>query len=166
MEMNRRIRVLFIPQWYPSNDGTIHCGVGCQEHVRAAALYDNVAVLVFTSRLQRWPTMHWHQVNDDSVPTFYAAHGLSFIPKTSMLVFQLQLRRALRRVIREWGRPDVIHTQDAYGYYVIKAAQGLQIPFVISQHWSCFLERSLNPGAVRRFAWAFARAARVLPANT
>ena len=163
--MNRPIRVLFIPQWYPSNNGTIQCGLGCQEHVRAAALYGNVAVLVFTSRLQRWPTMHWQQVDDNGVPTFYATHGHSPLPRTTRPFFYFHLWRAIRRIIEEWGRPDVIHTQDAYGYYVIKAAQGLRIPFVISQHWSCFLERSLNPGEVRRFAWAFARAARVLPAN-
>jgi glycosyltransferase involved in cell wall biosynthesis len=164
-DVNRRIRVLFVPQWYPSKEEDSLCGVACREHVRAAALYDDVAVLVFTSRLQRWPTLHWEKVNDAGVPTFYATYGLSPIPKTSWFVFHLRLRRALRRVIQEWGRPDVIHTQDAYGYYVIKAVQDFRIPFVMSQHWSAFMERSLDRRAIRRFAWSFAHVKRVLAAN-
>lgn len=165
MDLSRRIKVLFVPQWYPSSDGTLRCGEACREHVHAAGVYDNVAVLAVTSRRQRCPTLHWRQVDDVGVPTFYATHGLSPIPKTSSFVFRLQLGRALQRVMRDWGRPDVIHTQDAYGYDVIKAVQHLQIPCVISQHWSCFLERSLDRRTVQRFEWAFARAARVLPAN-
>src|SRR5687767_1198166 len=90
----RRLNVLFIPQWYPSIDGSNAVGTFCREHVRAASLYDNVAVLVFGSRRQSWPTLHWERVNDAGVPTFYATHGHSPIPKTSWLVFQIQLRRA------------------------------------------------------------------------
>jgi glycosyltransferase involved in cell wall biosynthesis len=161
----RRLNVLFIPQWYPSIDGSNAVGTFCREHVRAASLYDNVAVLVFGSRRQSWPTLHWERVNDAGVPTFYATHGHSPIPKTSWLVFQIQLRRALRRVIAEWGRPDVIHTQDAYAYYVIKAVHDLGIPFVISQHWDAVSRRVLDPRTVRQFRWAFARASRVLAAN-
>jgi glycosyltransferase involved in cell wall biosynthesis len=159
-----RLKVLFVPQWYPSIDGSPP-GLFCREHVRAASLYDDVAVLVFGSRPQRWPALHWEQVNDSGVPTFYATYGHSPIPKTSWLFFQLYLRCALRRVIKEWGRPDVIHTQDTYAYYVIKAAQSLGIPFVISQHWDAVSRRVLDRRTVRQFRWAFARAARVLPAN-
>src|SRR5262249_30520570 len=36
---------------------------------------------------------------------------------------------------------------------------------IISQHGTGFMKRELNARAVRRFRWAFARAARVLPVN-
>ena len=163
---NRRVRVLFVPQWYPPKDGPNRMfGTFCREHVRAAALYDDVAVLVYTARPQRWPTLDWERVDDYGVPTFYATHGLSPIPKTTRPFFHIHLRRALRRTIQEWGQPDVIHTQDAYGFYVIKAAQRLRIPSVISQQWTAFMERTLDSRAVHRFRWAFARTARVLPVN-
>lgn len=166
MGLSRRIRVLFIPQWYPLRDPAHQVyGTFCREHVRAAALYDDVAVLVFTPRLQRRPTMHWERVEDRGVPTFYATYGCSPIPKTSRIFFSFHLKRAVRRAIEEWDRPDVIHTQDAYAYYVIRAVRFLGIPFVISQHWTGFMERTVDDQAARRFAWAFRRAARVLPAN-
>ena len=166
LEGNRRVRILFIPEWYPSKDGSSQVtGTFCREHVRGAALYDDVAVLAYSSRSQRWPTLTWECVNDCGVPTFYATYGHSPIPKTTFPFFYIHLWRAIRRAIREWGRPDVIHTQDSYAYYVMKAAQSFRVPVIISQHWTGFMRRQLNTRAVRRFRWAFARAARVLPVN-
>lgn len=166
MQDSRRLRVLFVPEWYPTMDSESQvAGTFCREHVRAASLYDKVAVVALSGRQDRVPTLQWKSVNDGGIPTFYARYGLSPIPKTTLPFFYFHLWRAIRRAIREWGRPDVIHTQDAYSYYVIRVAQSLRIPFVISQHWSCFLERALDRGAIQRFTWAFSRAARVLPAN-
>jgi len=164
---DRRVRVLFVPQWYPvlTEPQERRIGKFCQEHVRAAALYDDVAVLAFTSRLQRWPTLHWERVDDLGVPTFYATFGHSPVPRTTLPFFYFHLKRALRRVIMQWGRPDVIHTQDSYAYYVIKAAQSFDVPFVISQHWTGFMERTVDRQAARRFQWAFSHATRVLPTN-
>lgn len=161
-----RLRVLFIPQWYPSADGSDRVtGTFCREHARAASLYDDVAVLVFGGRPDRWPTLRWNVVHDDGIPTFYARYGMSPIPKTTRFVFHLQLRRAYSRVVAQWGSPDVIHTQDEYAYYVMKTLAPFRIPFVISQHWSGFMERLVDRAALRRFRWSFEHTARVLPAN-
>lgn len=161
----QRPRILFIPQWYPIDSANQTSGLFCREHVRAASLYDDVAVLVYTSRPQKWPTLAWDRENDSGIPVFYATYGHSFIPKTTRPFFYVHLRRAIRRAIREWFQPDVIHTQDAYAYPVIRAAEDLDIPFVISQHWGAFMRRELDTKAVQQFQWAFERAARVLPSN-
>jgi len=163
-ESNRRVRVLFVPEWYP-NDEHKFLGTFCREHVHAAALYNDVAVLVYRSRSQRWPTMTWERMEDHGVPTFYAHYGHSPIPKTTLPFFHFHFRRALRRVIQEWGEPDVVHTQDSYAYHVIKGLPHYHIPVVISQHWTGFMKRSLDRKSVRRFRYAFAHAARVLPDN-
>jgi glycosyltransferase involved in cell wall biosynthesis len=163
---SERPRILFIPQWYPSIDGSERIsGTFCREHVRAAALYDDVAVLVFSGRQERWPTLHWKRTYDGTVPTFYATYGMSPIPKTTRPFFYLHLRRAFNRILEEWGCPDVIHTQDGYGYYVIKALASFKIPFVISQHSTAFMEGTVDRRTARRLGWAFDRAVRVLPAN-
>jgi glycosyltransferase involved in cell wall biosynthesis len=164
---NRRVRVLFVPQWYPPKDGhNKGWGTFCREHVHAAARYDDVAVLVFTARRQHRLLLCWEQVNDCGIPTFYATFGQSPLPKTTWLLFRLYLWQALRRITQEWGRPDVIHTQDTYAYPVIKAAQSLGgFPCVISQHWTGFMRRRLDNRTLRQLRWAFARAARVFPVN-
>lgn len=162
----KRLRVLFVPEWYPSMGSANQViGTFCREHVRAASLYDDVAVLVFSGRSDRWPTLQWKMMNDEGIPTFYAGYGMSPIPKTTRPLFHLQLWRAFRRVLDEWGHPDVIHTQDEYAYYVMKTLAPFNIPFVVSQHWTGFMEGSVDARAVKRFAWAFGHAARVLPAN-
>jgi glycosyltransferase involved in cell wall biosynthesis len=163
---NSRLRILFVPQWYPAKDGHNNAlGTFCREHVRAAALYDDVAVMAYYSRPGGWPTLAWERADDSGIPTFYGVFGHSPIPKTTLPFFRWHLRRAILRVIQEWGRPDVIHTQDAYAYHVINAARNLQIPFVISQHWSGFMRRTLSQSETRRFSKAFAQAALVFPAN-
>ncbi len=159
-ETASRLRVLFIPQWYPARSGPNQVtGTFCREHVRAASLYDDVAVLVLTSRLQRWPTLQWERVEDLGVPTFYVTFGRSPIPKTTSLFLSWHLRRAFRRVIEEWGLPDVVHTQDIQAYFVIRALRCFGLPFVISQHWSGFLERIISRTSLRRYRWAFGQAA-------
>lgn len=165
-ETAARLRILFIPQWYPAREGPNQVtGIFCREHARAASLYDDVAVLVLTSRLQRWPTLRWERVEDSGVPTFYATYGRSPIPKTTRLFLGYHLRRAFLRVCEEWGAPDVIHAQDGHAYFVIKALRRFGLPFVISQHWSGFLERIITRPLLRRYRWAFSQAVRVLPTN-
>ena len=161
-----RVRVLFVPQWYPSKDDQNSViGTFCREHVRSAALFDDVAVLVFTRRASYQPSLSWKMVDDCGIPTFYASYGALPIPKTGLPLFYLHFSRAIRRCLREWGPPDVIHTQDSYAYHVIRLTRRLRIPFVMSQHWTAFMERKLNSQMLRQFQWAFARSARVLAAN-
>jgi glycosyltransferase involved in cell wall biosynthesis len=160
----RRLKVLFVPAWYPTKQDKFW-GTFCREHAHAAALYEDVAVLSFSSRSQRWPTLRWTEGDDQVVPTFYATYGHSPIPNTTLPFFLLHLRRALKCVIRKWGRPDIIHTQDSRAYYVMRAVEHLQIPVVISQHWTGFMTRSIDSSSLRRFKYAFTHAARVLPDN-
>jgi glycosyltransferase involved in cell wall biosynthesis len=109
--------------------------------------------------------MRWEIMDDEGVLTFCPTYGHSFIPKTTLAFFYIHLWRAIRRVIEEWGRPDVIHTQDGYAYYVMKVAKHLGIPIVVSQHSGAFLRRELQKGDLRRYRWAFFHAAKVMTAN-
>jgi glycosyltransferase involved in cell wall biosynthesis len=164
MTPNRSLRVLFVPQWYPY-DGNQMYGTFVREHVHAARLHDHVAVLVVTSRSDRWPSLRWKRVEDEGVPTFYGTYGHSPVPKTTLPFFYVHLRRALRRVFREWGVPDVLHAQDLQAYAVMRALWPQRIPIVVSQQWTGFMERSLNRTQVRQFRSIFSRASRVLAAN-
>jgi glycosyltransferase involved in cell wall biosynthesis len=160
-----RPRVLFVPQWYPDlRDHNSVTGTFCREHVHAASLFDDVAVLVFRRRKDHLPTLSWQAFDDNGIPTFYAAYG-SPIEKFALPFFYAHLWRALKRSFRVWGRPHLIHTQDILAYHVILAARSLNVPFVMSQHWSGFMERKLDDKTLRRFKWTFGRVEQVLAAN-
>jgi hypothetical protein len=105
-----------------------------------------VALLALSSRLQqRLPTMQWTETDDKGIPTFYANYGHSPIPKTTLPLFRLHLRRALRRVIRKWGKPDIIYTQDTHAYYVMLRQNTYRSPVVMSQHWTGFMTGRMTP---------------------
>src|SRR5687767_5631334 len=87
---DRRLKVLFMPEWYP-NEQHKFVGTFCREHAHAAALYEDVAVLSLYSRHQRWPTMRWAETDDQGIPTFYATYGHSPVPKTTLPFFLLHL---------------------------------------------------------------------------
>lgn len=164
--MDRRVKVLFIPDWYPpkSNLWAAH-GTFCREHVHAAARFDDVAVLVFTMTRTRWPFWRVERIDDNGVPTWYVTTGRSPIPGTSPPILHYYFRRAVRLVVREWGKPEVIHTQDSIAYRAMKHTADLGAPYVISQHWTAFLRREIPSFLIPEFRSAFARAYRVLPTS-
>jgi len=161
-----RLKVLFIPCWYPSfgaeNDVI---GTFCREHARAAALYDDVAVLASTRSLPRWFPLEWKKVMDRGVHTFYTYCGGSGLPRIAWPFWHLSLRHAIKRVVRDWGMPDLIHTQDEFSYHVIRAAKNIGVPFVMSQHASVFGQRQLSPIMLMQYRYAFRYVKRVLATN-
>src|SRR5687767_10703515 len=119
-----RLKVLFVPAWYPP-PGTQSrvSGTFCREHVHAAALRDDVAVLVFGSRDERGASLKMELYDDGGIPTWYGSVGRAPVPWTNWLVFRVQLRRAIGKVAAEWGSPDVIHTQDHYAPLVMRSSR-------------------------------------------
>jgi glycosyltransferase involved in cell wall biosynthesis len=161
-----RLRVLFVPDWYPRLEtaGTVS-GTFVREHVLSAARYNEVAVLDFILRPALCPGLALDVEDDLSIPTYRARAGYWPHTLTGDFVKQLFLARALRHVIRTWGRPDLLHLQDNLAFDVLRAARKMHIPCVVSQHCSVFTKRQLTPQWHRRFRYTFSKAARVLPAK-
>lgn len=161
-----RLKVLFIPCWYPAlEDMDDVIGTFCREHARAAAILDNVAVLVSTRSWPRWFPFEWKKVKDHGVQTFYTYCGGDQLPRVAWPIWHLSLKLAIRRLIREWGMPDILHAQDEIAYHVIRAIGSHKIPIVMSQHASCFGQRQLSPLRFMQYQYAFKRVKRVLTSN-
>lgn len=161
-----RLRVLFVPDWYPRPEtaGTVS-GEFVREHVFSAALYDNVAVLDLILRPAFFPGLALRLEDDLGVPIYRARVGYWPHTLTGDFVKRVCLARALRHITRTWGRPDVLHLQDDMAHDVIRAARSLLVPCVVSQHCSVFIKRRLTAGWRRRFRYTFTKGARVLPAH-
>jgi L-malate glycosyltransferase len=159
-------KILFIPHSYPPiGANNRFSGIFNRELVMAADLYDSVAVLVYNSRSQRLPTLHMKHVLDDGVPTWYATFGRSPIPKTSWLSSRFNFKRAINQVVDEWGKPDLIHTQDSYAFPAIKASRHLDVPYVMSQHYSSLTMKPIKKRLLKKYQWVFNQVEYVLPAN-
>jgi glycosyltransferase involved in cell wall biosynthesis len=160
-----KTKVLFLPDWYPSETDKLY-GIFVQEHVKAAQLYDDVAVLhgVNSSSLEKSP-FFWKSL-EEGVPTFRFRIPKAKIPKTGLFLYILTVIKAFRLLQKEWGTPQVIHAQEpqsALIALILKKIYG--IPFVVSEHSSHFSKRTLPPFPVRLARLAYPRASRILGAN-
>ena len=159
------MKILFIPSWYPAknlNDRV--AGTFVKEHVLAASLYDDIAVLVFRYAGKGFPRMRITQYIDSGVHTYEAWITDSLIPKTNRPFLYLNRYIALRKVIHMWKSPDLLHSQDTSSIYVHWLSKISGIPYVVSQHWSGFSRRTLIKDQITSFKLSLSNAEFVLPA--
>lgn len=66
-----------------------------------------------------------------------------YFPKIELLVQQWQFKRVYRKCIREIGTPDIVHAHIIMcAAPAIYLKQELQLPFVITEHWSRVFEEN------------------------
>lgn len=159
------MKILFIPSWYPSLiSNNLVSGTFVKEHVLSASLNDDVAVLVYRNNGNGFPGVKVDHYIDSSIHTFEARITDSLIPKTNKPFLYINYYKAFRKVTRMWGIPDLLHSQDFSSFYVNWLSKRFSIPFVLSQHWSGFLRRTVNDKQVASFRKSMFNAKFVLPA--
>lgn len=157
---NERKKVLIVPSWYPSQDNPIS-GIFVKEQVHALTARYDVAVLI--------PGMAgWRKVlrssnsslkkDERGVPIFreYARplipHGPEF---TSHETFVRAAQKGFKRLLKEWGRPDVIHAHVVLpgGWAALNLGKQYGIPVVLTEHsgpFSMHLGTALQKQLVRQ----------------
>ncbi len=160
------MRVLFVPQLYPSPYSHGVAGTFVREHARAAARFVEVVVLnpVYAGRGN---PLQWRldARDDEGIRTFDLVRRASILPWTTRLFRKRTLTQAIERVVRETGSFDVIHSEDLQAENVLDFCKASSTPFVVSQHWTGFIRNDISPPQLRRLRAAFAQASFVLPAH-
>jgi len=158
-----RLRVLFVPCWYPPREGQDSVsGAFVREHVMAASLHDDVRVLVFRTKDRSSGRYSMDSYFDEGVKTFDAAAPYDDSSALSRLNLKLNWLRSFLCSIRGWRRPDLIHCQDMSSFYAGRTARLMGIPYVVSTHWTGFMKHIVTPGMVRNFRKSLGRARIVL----
>ena len=142
-----RKKVLFVPSWFPNHDDPIS-GIFIQEQALALSKHYDVAVLL--------PDMAaWRNVVNPKAPdrstresqvglTVYREFARPLIPhgpeSTDYATFARAAKSGFRKIINEWGRPDVIHAHVVLpaGWSAMKVAKRQGIPIVLTEHSSPF----------------------------
>ena len=147
------MKVLVVATWYPSERDPV-AGVFVRDQVQALASRHDVAVIApdHLSIRQRV------SIATEDGATVARPHFL--IPpirwlgwnRVSSLIYRRAVIRAYRTLVREWGRPDVIHAHVAFpgGWCAATIGHAESIPVVVTEHTSAFATR-LAP-AFRRAA--------------
>jgi glycosyltransferase involved in cell wall biosynthesis len=134
-------KVLIVPSWYPSQDDPIS-GIFIQEQAHALSADYDVAVLI--PRMTGWRNVLRSnnsslKADERGVPVFRTSarplipHGPEF---TSHETFVRAAQKGFKRVLKEWGRPDVIHAHVVLpaGWAALNLAKQYEIPIVLTEH--------------------------------
>lgn len=166
----KRLRVLFLPAWYPSEVSPLS-GVFIREHAKAASLYNDVVVMHAYHSLD-CRIKGLYDVSDaleDGIRTIRIRYRCPSARDYSSISRALRLYSTFsyfRRFVRQGWRPDIIHAH-VYSAAVTAVILGgvYGIPVVVTEHWTNFITRELT--WERRLAARFAlnRARAVLPVS-
>jgi glycosyltransferase involved in cell wall biosynthesis len=162
----KRLKILVIAGWYPSKRNPV-AGVFIKEHAKAASLYNDVVVL-YSEGIDR-SVKRVYEIDDfaeDGLRTLRLRYRKSPIPKTTYFIYLWGMFGALRKLVREGWRPDVIHAHVySAGVPAVLLGKRYGIPVVISEHFSGF-PRGLVRGLERlRAKFAFEQASLVCPVS-
>ena len=167
MKENKRLKILFLPIWYPSDENRV-AGIFIREHAQAAALHNDVTVL-FSEKAAKQVIGLYQIVSDrieNGIRTIRVRHKGLPVPIISFFIYFWSLFKNLRKLMREGWRADVIH---AHSYFVGVPAVILgkiyKIPVVITEHWSGFPLRILRKTSIFSARFAMNSADMILPVS-
>jgi glycosyltransferase involved in cell wall biosynthesis len=152
-----RLRVLFLPSWYPSELHALS-GTFIREHARAVAPYHDVVVL-FAHPLPSSRQRYWRPVcqetDDDGVRTVLVKYPSMPSARGNWLMFVCASLWGILR-LRKTFRPDLIHAHVILpaGFAATIAGIALRIPFIVTEHRGPFSAqmRTWRQRALARFA--------------
>jgi len=140
-------KVLFVPSWYPNEEDPIS-GVFIEEQAIALSKEFDVAVLI--PQMAAWRNVLKPNAPDKSVRKeqaglpVYHEFARPLIPhgpeSTDFQTFARAAQKGFRRVVNEWGRPDIIHAHVVLpgGWSALGVAKQHGIPVVMTEHSSPF----------------------------
>jgi len=164
--MHWRLKVLFIPAWYPSEDNPVN-GIFVREHAKAVSLYDDVVVLY--SQRATAPIKGLYELSEaveQGIRTIRVRHRRSPIPKTTYFIYLWSVIDAFRGLVKEGFKPDVIHAHVfTAGVPAVILGKLFRIPVVITEHSTSFPRHSLSILEILLARFAMQRANIVLPVS-
>ena len=167
MEEHRKLRVLFLPTWYPTEENPVAC-VFIKEHAKAVSLYNDVIVL-YSEEAGEGVKGLSETISDeieDGIRTVRIKHKKSPLPKTSFFIYIWSIFAAFRRLLKEGWRPDVIHAHIYLaGIPAVVLGKIYKIPVVVSEHWSAFPRHALRKFDVLKARFAMNKARIILPVS-
>lgn len=146
------MKILFLPRWYPSKNDPM-LGLFIKRHAEVASDFAEVFVLVVVAGHRHFETEILKEGKMITCYYYYptAKTPFLFINKTiSQLCWIYYLAKGLLKIKRKHGRVDLIHvnilTRLGVIAWIIKQLWG--IPYVVTEHWSRYINGSFK-GIVR-----------------
>jgi glycosyltransferase involved in cell wall biosynthesis len=146
------ISVLWLPNWYP-NQLDPYNGDFIQRHARATALYCKVDVICIVRDKEGKVTRSVKtekNVSGNLNETIIYYYSNSFLPGIadrilSGLKYMRIYKKSIREYINQNGKPRCahVHIADKNGLIAIWLKRTLQIPYLVSEQWTLFLQEAI-----------------------
>lgn len=157
----RRLRILIVPEWYPSRSHP-YAGAFIRDQARGAALAHDVTVVVHdpAPKAEKRAVAVEDGVRTIRIHTRARPGGLA-----GRLAFVIALTRLLRAMRRRDEAPDLLHAHVfSSGLIALLASRG-RLPVVVSEHQSDFIEQVLRRYDRLLARFVFRHAAVVCPVS-
>lgn len=146
----QKLNVLFLASWYP-NRVEPQNGNFIQRHATAVSLNCNVAVLhVLSVPGQVGFEVEINRQNGIMEIVVYFGKTPSWMPFKKYNRYLKAHKIGYERILQEFKTVDLVHLNVFFpaGVFALYLKNKFRIPFVITEHWTAFLE--INP---YRFSW-------------
>ena len=166
MKKTKRLKILFIPAWYPSKKNSV-VGIFIKEHAKAVSLYNDVIVLC-SERIDHSLRNFYKIENniEDDIRTLRIYYRRSPIPKTTYFIYLWSIFKGFRKLIDEGWKPDIIHAHVfSAGVPAVILGKIYKIPVVITEHWTGFPRHILGKLGILKACFAMNRAKIILPVS-
>lgn len=167
MEERRKLRVLFLPAWYPTEENPV-AGIFIKEHAKAVSLYNDVIVL-YSEETGEGVKGLSETISDKiegGIRTIRIKHKKSPLPKTSFFIYIWSIFAAFKKLLKEGWAPDIIHAHVySAGVPAVILGSLYNIPGVITEHYTNFATLSLTSMERRKAIFAMRKARIILPVS-
>ena len=166
MHTRKRLKILFIAAWYPS-EKIPFAGIFIKEHAKAVSLYNDVVVIAYSEGSRSLRKLYEVTTNiEDGIKTYRITHKKLPVRKWKHYIRWLAVVRLFYRLYKKGNRPDIIHAHvyDAGVPAVILGwLQNIQV--IITEHWSGFPRRKAGKFKKKMARFALNRARVILPVS-
>jgi glycosyltransferase involved in cell wall biosynthesis len=161
---SERLRVLVLPEWYPSPEEPVS-GVFVRDQARAAARAHDVTILFHDPRKcrNRWPFVSDRV--EDGLRTVRVHTRTGPATTVGRIAFVFAAVRLLRTLRRRGEAPDIVHAHVySAGLIALLLSRG-SCPVVVSEHHSDFVEGKVRGNEARMARFVFRHASLVCPVS-
>jgi glycosyltransferase involved in cell wall biosynthesis len=141
--------ILHLPKWYP-HPADVQNGVFIKKHIGVAAEKYNCSVVFATSAKQKIPYFIDSQFDEGvfTVKVFFKEFNHQNPLKSFIHAFRyfVALTKGLKVAKQKFGKPDLIHAHVLLRTGLIAWFYGIyfNIPFIVSEHWSGFINGNFD----------------------
>jgi len=136
----KKIKVLFIARWYPDRKDP-QLGVFIKKHAQAAALFSDVSLLYISPFDPALQVTDFYISSEQGVLQLFIYYRKSRLKLITLLRMYFAYRRGWRSVLKNAGRPDLIHAhvllKPGLMAYLLAKQHGLK--YLITEHWTGYV---------------------------